>query len=53
MTSLVTPLLFSAFKGEYPIFLSDMIFENRMQTAFQINLLRFPITYIRRYTEMD
>ena len=26
MTSLLTPQLFFAFKGEYPIFLSDMIF---------------------------
>ena len=26
MTSLVTPRLFSTFKGEYPVFLSDIIF---------------------------
>ena len=54
MMSLVTLRLFSAFKGGYPSFLSDMNFlKFRMQTTFQINLLPFPITCIRRYTEMD
>ena len=46
MTSLVTPRLFAAFKGEYPIFLSYMIFFFRMQTAFQINLLSFLIAIL-------
>ena len=38
----------------FRIFLSDMIvFKFRMQSAFQINRLSFPIAYIRRYTEID
>ena len=34
----VTLWLFNAFKGEYPVFLSDIIFfKFRMQTAFHVN----------------
>ena len=53
VTSLVTPWLFTAFKGEYPVFLSYII-------CFLIshaNVSNKPFTiflaFIRRYTEMD
>ena len=50
-TSLVTTRLFSAFKGRYPVFLSDLAFKFHIQTAFRIKLLPFSTAYIRRYTE--
>ena len=50
MTSLMTLRLSFAFKGRYPVFLLTSSFKFRMQTAFQINLLPFSITFIRRLT---
>ena len=41
MTSLVTPWLFCAFKGEYPIFLSATIFKFRMRNCVSNNFYRF------------
>ena len=46
ITSLVITRLFSAFSC------LTWNFKFRMQTAFQINILPFPIAYIRRYTEI-
>ena len=44
---------FPHLRGRTPFSCLTWIFKFYMQTAFQINLLPFPIAYIRRYTEMD